>query len=96
MGVSCAVLLLLSTFKEQQNLSHCSGSRRVAVSRISQLGLCFLHSSQPLGQPSLLMQYRESGLSSSSYELSQYIRDGADHYDPVLPGSWSPTQGGEA
>ncbi|XP_075278712.1 protein transport protein Sec16B isoform X2 [Opisthocomus hoazin] len=49
---------------------------------------------EPLGQPSLLMQYRESGLSSSSYELSQYIRDGADHYDPVLPGSWSPTQGG--
>ncbi|NXH12789.1 SC16B protein, partial [Bucco capensis] len=46
-------------------------------------------------EPSLLEQYRESGLSSSSYELSQYIRDGADHYEPVLPGTWSPTQAGE-
>ncbi|KFO75610.1 Protein transport protein Sec16B, partial [Cuculus canorus] len=43
-------------------------------------------------EPSLLLQYRESGLSSSSYELSQYIRDGADHYDPALPGTWSPAQ----
>uniref|UniRef100_A0A8C0BHX9 SEC16 homolog B, endoplasmic reticulum export factor n=1 Tax=Buteo japonicus TaxID=224669 RepID=A0A8C0BHX9_9AVES len=44
--------------------------------------------------PSLLLQYRESGLSSSSHELSQYIRDGADHYDPVLSGTWSPAQAG--
>ncbi|KAM6264823.1 protein transport protein Sec16B-like isoform 4-T5 [Spheniscus humboldti] len=49
---------------------------------------------EPLGQPSLLLQYRESGLSSSSYELSQYIRDGADHYDSVLSGTWSPAQAG--
>ncbi|NWR81476.1 SC16B protein, partial [Centropus unirufus] len=41
-------------------------------------------------KPSLLQQYRDSGLSSSSYELSQYIHDGADQYDPVLPGTWSP------
>ncbi|NXB63285.1 SC16B protein, partial [Struthidea cinerea] len=45
-------------------------------------------------EPSLLLQYHESGLSSSSHELSQYIRDGADHYDPVLPGSWSVGQTG--
>ncbi|NWR29473.1 SC16B protein, partial [Tachuris rubrigastra] len=46
-------------------------------------------------EPSLLLQYHESGLSSSSHELSQYIRDGADQYDPVLPGSWNvePTGG---
>ncbi|NWX45825.1 SC16B protein, partial [Steatornis caripensis] len=41
-------------------------------------------------EPSLLLQYRESGLSSSSHELSQYIRDGADSYDLVLSGTWSP------
>ncbi|XP_041889877.1 protein transport protein Sec16B-like [Corvus kubaryi] len=49
---------------------------------------------EPSGQPSLLLQYHESGLSSSSHELSQYIRDGADHYDPVLPGSWNVGQTG--
>ncbi|KFZ67429.1 Protein transport protein Sec16B, partial [Podiceps cristatus] len=45
--------------------------------------------------PSLLLQYRESGLSSSSYELSQYIHDSADLYDPMLLGTWSPAQAGE-
>ncbi|KAL2301444.1 hypothetical protein Nmel_010830, partial [Mimus melanotis] len=49
---------------------------------------------EPLGQPSLLLQYHESGLSSSSHELSQYIRDGADHCDPVLPGPWDVGQTG--
>ncbi|KFQ40138.1 Protein transport protein Sec16B, partial [Mesitornis unicolor] len=49
------------------------------------------------GQPqesSLLLQYRESGLSSSGYELSQYIRDSADHSDHALSGTWSPAQAG--
>ncbi|NXD62876.1 SC16B protein, partial [Eolophus roseicapillus] len=46
-------------------------------------------------EPSLLLQYRESGLSSSGYELSQYIRDGADHYDPALSGTWGLAQAGE-
>ncbi|NXI51144.1 SC16B protein, partial [Chloroceryle aenea] len=46
-------------------------------------------------EPSLLLQCHESGLSSSSYELSQYLRDGADHYDPTLLGTWSPEQAGE-
>ncbi|KAJ7398902.1 protein transport protein Sec16B [Pitangus sulphuratus] len=45
-------------------------------------------------EPSLLLQYHESGLSSSSHELSQYIRDGADQYDPVIPGSWNVEQTG--
>ncbi|NXB84769.1 SC16B protein, partial [Vidua chalybeata] len=45
-------------------------------------------------EPSLLLQYQESGLSSSSHELSLYIRDGADHDDPVLPGSWNMGQTG--
>uniref|UniRef100_A0A8C3PQT3 Protein transport protein Sec16B n=1 Tax=Calidris pygmaea TaxID=425635 RepID=A0A8C3PQT3_9CHAR len=49
---------------------------------------------QPSGQPSLLLQYRESGLSSSSHELSQYIHDSADHYDPMLSGTWSLAQAG--
>ncbi|XP_053841687.1 protein transport protein Sec16B isoform X1 [Vidua macroura] len=49
---------------------------------------------EPSGQPSLLLQYQESGLSSSSHELSLYIRDGADHDDPVLPGSWNMGQTG--
>ncbi|NXG25322.1 SC16B protein, partial [Grallaria varia] len=45
-------------------------------------------------EPSLLLQYHESGLSSSSHELSQYIRDGADQCDPVLPGTWNLEQTG--
>ncbi|NWV34411.1 SC16B protein, partial [Grantiella picta] len=45
-------------------------------------------------EPSLLLQYHESGLSSSSHELSQYIRDGADLYDTVLPGPWNVEQTG--
>ncbi|NXH44871.1 SC16B protein, partial [Dicaeum eximium] len=45
-------------------------------------------------EPSLLLQYQESGLSSSSHELSQYIHDSADLYDPVLPGSWNMEQTG--
>ncbi|NXP44945.1 SC16B protein, partial [Heliornis fulica] len=44
------------------------------------------------GQPSLLLQYRESGLSASGYELSQYIHDSADHHDFMLSGTWSPGQ----
>ncbi|NWU73103.1 SC16B protein, partial [Pterocles burchelli] len=45
-------------------------------------------------EPNLLVQYRESGLSSSSCELSQYICDGVDHYDPRLSGTWSLAQAG--
>ncbi|NXS36372.1 SC16B protein, partial [Pomatostomus ruficeps] len=45
-------------------------------------------------EPSLLLQYHESGLSSSSHELSQYLHDGADPYNPMLPGSWNVEQTG--
>ncbi|NXK62382.1 SC16B protein, partial [Sylvietta virens] len=68
--------------------------RKPAVSLVPEPGLCVLPSSQPSGQPSLLLQYHESGLSSSSHELSQYLRDGANHYDPALPGSWNLGQTG--
>ncbi|XP_052522401.1 protein transport protein Sec16B isoform X3 [Tympanuchus pallidicinctus] len=44
-------------------------------------------------EPSLLQKYRESGLSSSGYELSQYIHDGAEP-DTAFLGSWSPVQRG--
>ncbi|NWZ64554.1 SC16B protein, partial [Acrocephalus arundinaceus] len=63
--------------------------RKSAVSQVFEPCLCVLPPSQPSGQPSLLLQYHESGLSSSSHELSQYIRDNAHHYDPVPPGSWN-------
>ncbi|XP_012501978.1 PREDICTED: protein transport protein Sec16B [Propithecus coquereli] len=47
-------------------------------------------SEQPLltGESSLLRQH-ESGLSSSSYELSQYMAD-AEQYDSVASAAWSP------
>lgn len=65
------------------------------MSLVFEPDLYVLPPSQPSGQPSLLLQYQESGLSSSSHELSLYIRDGADHDDPVLPGSWDVGQTGE-
>ncbi|NWZ40799.1 SC16B protein, partial [Brachypodius atriceps] len=68
--------------------------RKSAVCLVFEPGLCVFPSSQPSG-PSLLLQYHESGLSSSSHELSQYIGDGADSYDPLLPGSWNVGQTGE-
>uniref|UniRef100_A0A8D0GTS5 SEC16 homolog B, endoplasmic reticulum export factor n=1 Tax=Sphenodon punctatus TaxID=8508 RepID=A0A8D0GTS5_SPHPU len=43
-------------------------------------------------EPSLLLQYKESGLSSSSYELSQYMFDSSDQYDPASSQTWSPIQ----
>ncbi|XP_036878247.2 protein transport protein Sec16B isoform X2 [Manis javanica] len=42
-------------------------------------------------EPSLLRQH-ESGLSSSSYELSQYLADAPELYDPMSPAAWSPVQ----
>ncbi|KFQ89937.1 Protein transport protein Sec16B, partial [Phoenicopterus ruber ruber] len=67
----------------------------IHVSAAQPLGSVSGEASGQPQKPNLLLQYRESGLSSSSYELSQYIRDGADHYDPTLSGSWSPAQAGE-
>ncbi|XP_013376466.1 PREDICTED: protein transport protein Sec16B isoform X2 [Chinchilla lanigera] len=41
-----------------------------------------------------LLQQCESGLSSSSYELSQYMPDASEQYDPVASAAWSPVQAG--
>ncbi|XP_025895629.1 protein transport protein Sec16B-like [Nothoprocta perdicaria] len=59
-------------------------------------GSSHAHEPAASSKPSLLLQYRESGLSSSGYELSQYIRDDADHYDPGSLGTWSPVPAGRA
>ncbi|XP_063096272.1 protein transport protein Sec16B isoform X3 [Cavia porcellus] len=50
-----------------------------------------LKNKQSLTSKSNLLQQQESGLSSSSYELSQYM---ADAYEPYDPGAWSPAQAG--
>ncbi|XP_069932725.1 protein transport protein Sec16B isoform X1 [Oryctolagus cuniculus] len=47
--------------------------------------------SQPsLGSTSNLLQQREAGLSSSSYELSQYMVDAPELYDPAAAAGWRP------
>ncbi|KFP74980.1 Protein transport protein Sec16B, partial [Acanthisitta chloris] len=70
----------------------------ISASRRERAGGEFSSSSGEAGgqprEPSLLLQYHESGLSSSSHELSQYIRDDADQYDPMLPGTWNVEQTG--
>ncbi|XP_027724147.1 protein transport protein Sec16B-like isoform X2 [Vombatus ursinus] len=43
-------------------------------------------------ESSLLQQYKESGLSSSSYELSQYMLDSSDQFDSTPLKTWSPVQ----
>nr|XP_045249085.1 protein transport protein Sec16B isoform X3 [Macaca fascicularis] len=45
-----------------------------------------------LASESNLLQQRESGLSSSSYELSQYITDAPERDDPPASAAWSPVQ----
>ncbi|XP_064576003.1 protein transport protein Sec16B [Zonotrichia leucophrys gambelii] len=76
-----------STARREGTLSSDSGE---ADGWSKEPGWCAL----PPLQPSLLLQYQESGLSSSSHELSQYIRDGADDYSPGM-GSWNVGQTGE-
>ncbi|MEE6495980.1 hypothetical protein FKM82_002190 [Ascaphus truei] len=51
--------------------------------------------SESLGsaEPNLLSQYRDSGMSSSSYELSQYMHDSTDMIESY---PWSPMQAEEA
>ncbi|XP_029139029.1 protein transport protein Sec16B-like [Protobothrops mucrosquamatus] len=39
-----------------------------------------------------LQQYKESGLSSSSYELSQYMENSSNHYEATFSEDWSPVQ----
>ncbi|KFO30673.1 Protein transport protein Sec16B [Fukomys damarensis] len=43
---------------------------------------------------SSLLQQHESGLSSSSCELSQYMADGSEECDPRTSAAWSPVQAG--
>ncbi|XP_025070559.1 protein transport protein Sec16B isoform X2 [Alligator sinensis] len=54
------------------------------------------HELSSTGEPSLLQRYKESGLSSSSYELSQYIFDSSNQYDPAPSEAWSPVHTEEA
>uniref|UniRef100_A0A8C0KWF5 SEC16 homolog B, endoplasmic reticulum export factor n=1 Tax=Canis lupus dingo TaxID=286419 RepID=A0A8C0KWF5_CANLU len=46
----------------------------------------------PLADESNLLQQHESGLTSSTYELSQYIGDASELYNPMAPAAWSPVQ----
>ncbi|XP_045838234.1 protein transport protein Sec16B isoform X2 [Meles meles] len=46
----------------------------------------------PLADKSNLLQQYESGLSSSAYELSQYMGDAPELYEPRAPAPWSPDQ----
>ncbi|XP_054443697.1 protein transport protein Sec16B [Pteronotus mesoamericanus] len=50
----------------------------------------------PLSNESNLVQQQESGLSSSSYELSQYMADVPEPYDPVASAAWRPIQDEDA
>ncbi|XP_015281194.1 PREDICTED: protein transport protein Sec16B [Gekko japonicus] len=50
------------------------------------------HEALALEEPSLLQQYKESGLSSSTYELSQYIYDASSLYETTPSKDWSPVQ----
>uniref|UniRef100_A0A8D2L764 Protein transport protein sec16 n=1 Tax=Varanus komodoensis TaxID=61221 RepID=A0A8D2L764_VARKO len=43
-------------------------------------------------EPSLLQQYKDSGLSSSSYELSQYMGNASNQYEAAPSRDWSPIQ----
>ncbi|XP_029416056.1 protein transport protein Sec16B isoform X3 [Nannospalax galili] len=49
-----------------------------------------------LTSKSNLLHQHESGLSSSSYELSQYMTDDSDQYDPMVSAVWKPIQAGDA
>lgn len=46
----------------------------------------------PLTSESNLLQQQESGLSSSSYELSQYMADASESYRPEASAAWRPIQ----
>ncbi|XP_016830371.1 protein transport protein Sec16B isoform X2 [Cricetulus griseus] len=49
-----------------------------------------------LTSKSNLLQQQESGLSSSSYELSQYMTDVPEQYEPVVSVAWRPIQADDA
>ena len=45
-------------------------------------------------EESNLLWQHESGLTSSSYELSQYMADASELCDPMTSAVWSPVQAG--
>lgn len=47
-----------------------------------------------LTSKSNLLQQHESGLSSSSYELSQYMAAAPEEYEPMVSAAWRPIQAG--
>lgn len=53
----------------------------------------FLSPQPSLTSRSNLLQHQESGLSSSSYELSQYMAD-VPEYEPMGSATWRPIQAG--
>nr|XP_056700682.1 protein transport protein Sec16B [Euleptes europaea] len=54
-----------------------------------------VHEVPVLEEPSLLQQYKDSGLSSSTYELSQYIYEASNPYEAAPSKDWSPVQTGK-
>lgn len=58
--------------------------------------MCFVvFNFQPsLTEESNLLRQHESGLTSSSYELSQYMTDASELYDPMAAAGWSTVQAG--
>ncbi|XP_055480365.1 protein transport protein Sec16B isoform X2 [Psammomys obesus] len=68
-----------------------------SISGQEQPGEFFPGSEAQKRKPSLtsksnLLQHHESGLSSSSYELSQYMTDAPEQYEPMVSASWRPIQ----
>ncbi|XP_021498294.1 protein transport protein Sec16B isoform X3 [Meriones unguiculatus] len=68
-----------------------------SISGQEQPGEFFPESEGQKQKPSLtsksnLLQHHESGLSSSSYELSQYMTDAPEQYEPMVSASWRPIQ----
>lgn len=64
---------------------------------LEQPGEFFPESGAQKQKPSLtsksnLLQQHESGLSSSSYELSQYMTEAPEQYEPMVSATWRPIQ----
>lgn len=61
---------------------------------LSPHSLFFLPLQSLLTSKSNLLQQHESGLSSSSYELSQYMAAAPEEYEPMVSAAWRPIQAG--
>lgn len=60
----------------------------------SVISFSFLPLQPSLTSKSNLLQQHESGLSSSSYELSQYMSEAPEQYEPMVSAAWRPIQAG--